>query len=192
MAGIAAARRWWRSAGVVLLAAVCAACGGGSASQRAHDNQTVLAACPVGEGTPIAGIKTTKLPCLENGEPVWVAAVHGHPEVINVWASWCPPCRREAAILEAAHRAAGDRILFIGVDTRDTKAAARRFLADSGVTYPQVFDDAGAFAAKANVPGLPYTLVVNASGQIVYQGIGELTADRLQYGLSRLRASERN
>jgi len=138
----------------------------------------------------MVGVEETTLPCLASPEDqVSVAAVHGRPEVINVWASWCPPCRREAPMLEAAHRAAGDRILFLGIDSRDTRAAALQFLDASGVTYPQVFDSAGTFASRLRPPFLPYTLVVDASGHVVYRWIGELTPDRLQYGLSRLEAA---
>jgi cytochrome c biogenesis protein CcmG, thiol:disulfide interchange protein DsbE len=191
MTRIAAGRRSWRLALVVLVAMAGAACGDQSAHPQDGEKGPTLAPCPVGEGTPIVGIETTTLPCLGNsGQSVSVTAVHGRPAVINVWASWCPPCRSEAGILEAARRAAGDQIQFIGVDSRDTRAAARRFLADSGVSYPQVFDDAGIFAARAGVPGLPFTLVVDASGHIVYQVVGELTADRLRYGLSRLPEGE--
>ncbi len=179
--------RWWRTAVVVLLVAAC----GGPAERPApaRPTQTVprLAACPVGHGTPITGVRTTILPCLASLEDqVWVAAVHGRPEVINVWASWCRPCRRESPLLQAAHQKAGDRILFLGVDSRDSRSAALSFLATYGVTYPQVFDSAGTFASRLGIPGLPYTLFVDASGHIVYSWGGELTPDRLRYGLSRL------
>lgn len=118
-----------------------------------------------------------------------MAAVHGRPELITVWASWCSPCRREAPILEAAHQAAGDRILFLGVDTQDTREAAVQFLVASGVTYPQVVDSAGTFASRLGAPGVPYTLVIDASGRIVYRWGGELTPERLRDGLCRLDAA---
>jgi thiol-disulfide isomerase/thioredoxin len=134
-------------------------------------------------------MEKTTLPCLVPAqEQISVAAVHGRPEVISIWASWCSPCRREAPILEAAHQAAGDRILFLGVDTRDTHDAALRFLAESGVTYPQVVDDAGVFVSRLGMPGVPYTLFIDASGRIVYRWVGELTPQRLRDGLSRLEA----
>jgi cytochrome c biogenesis protein CcmG, thiol:disulfide interchange protein DsbE len=127
------------------------------------------------------------LPCLASPQrQVSVAAVHGRPEVINFWASWCKPCRREARLLEAAHRAAGDRVLFLGVDSRDSRSAAMSFLASSNVTYPQVFDEAGTFAARIGLQGVPDTLVVNASGHIVYRWFGELTLERLRDGLARI------
>ncbi len=130
------------------------------------------------------------LPCLASPQnEVSAAAVHGRPEVINFWASWCAPCRREARLLEAANRAVGDRVLFLGVDSRDSRSAALRFLAASKVTYPQVFDEAGTFASRIGLQGIPDTLVVDASGRIVDRWFGELTAEHLRDGLSRIGVS---
>ncbi len=179
-------RRWCATAAAVLITAACGASGDPPSATQAGEISP-LAACPTGRGTPIKGVRSTRLPCLASPQhQVAVAAVHGQPEVINIWASWCAPCRREARLLEAAHRAAGDRILFLGVDSRDTRSAAVRFLAAEDVTYPQVFDEAGTFASRIGLQGIPDTLVVDASGQIVYRWLGELTPDRLRDGLARI------
>jgi thiol-disulfide isomerase/thioredoxin len=174
---------------LVLLIAVC----GGSAAQPTPTGAAgpaltgaVAASCPADSGAPIVGLRLTMLPCLADpGRVVRVAVVHGRPEVINVWASWCDPCRREAPLLEAAHRAAGDRVVFLGVDTRDERGAALRFIATSGVTYPQVFDTSAGFAVGVGAVGMPYTLIVDASGRVVYRQMGVLTAPALRYGLAR-------
>lgn len=180
-------RRWCAAAAAILLTAACGASADPPGATRSTQPASAPAACPAGRGTPINGVRSTALPCLADPQhQVAVAAVHGRPEVINIWASWCAPCRREARLLEAAHRAAGDRVLFLGVDSRDTRTAALRFLADQGVTYPQVFDEAGTFAARLGVQGIPDTLVVDASGHIVYRWLGELTPDRLRDGLARI------
>jgi thiol-disulfide isomerase/thioredoxin len=164
---------------------VAAACGGSADQPTPNRIAPVLDACPTGRGTPITGVRTTMLPCLSSPHrQVSAAAVHGQPQVINFWASWCKPCRREARLLEAAHRAAGDRVLFLGVDSRDTRSAALSFLASSNVTYPQVSDETGIFAARIGLQGIPDTLVVNASGHIVYRWFGELTRERLRDGLA--------
>jgi cytochrome c biogenesis protein CcmG, thiol:disulfide interchange protein DsbE len=199
---IGGARRARHTVAVALLVAV--ACGGSAAGRSPTPTSrsapadgewrpagpvadAVSASCPTDPGTPIAGLHATVLPCLTDpGRAVSVAAVHGRPEVINLWASWCDPCRREAPLLEAAHQAAGERVLFLGVDSREDRTRALRFLAASRVTYPQVFDASAAFARQLGVLGLPYTLVVDASGRVVYRHIGELTPQALREGLARI------
>jgi thiol-disulfide isomerase/thioredoxin len=152
---------------------------------------TVAAApCPTSSTVRLAGFGTTRLPCLVDPDRrVVIGAGAGRPEIINFWASWCAPCRQEAALLEAAYRANGDRIVFVGVDSQDERAAALRFLAASGTTYPQVFDAPAAFAASIGAAGLPYTLFVNASGEIVDRSIGALTPQKLQSGLAHAGAA---
>jgi cytochrome c biogenesis protein CcmG, thiol:disulfide interchange protein DsbE len=88
-------------------------------------------------------------------------------------------------MLEAAHRAVGDRVAFLGVDSRDERAAALSFLASVGVTYPQVFDRSAMFALRVGAIGMPYTLVVDASGRVVFRQIGVLTPQALRSGLAR-------
>jgi cytochrome c biogenesis protein CcmG/thiol:disulfide interchange protein DsbE len=141
-------------------------------------------ACPAATGAPIAGVRHTVLPCLDGSGAVTVSTGYGRPEVINLWASWCGPCRTESDLLESAHRRAGDRVFFLGVDTRDERSAALRFLGAAGVTYPQVLDPGATLARAEGVPGLPYTLVVDAGGRVVWRHVGVLTAPALRGGLA--------
>lgn len=172
---------------MLLVAVLCTSSAGGTAVRPRADRPstaTAPAACPADPGIPIAGLGRTVLPCLTDpGRAVAAAAVHGRAELINMWASWCAPCRREASLLEAAHRAAGDRVLFLGVDSRDDRENALRFLAASGVTYPQVFDASATFALRVGTAGMPYTLAVDASGRIAYRHMGQLTPQALRAAL---------
>ena len=86
-------------------------------------------------------------------------------------------------MLESAHQAYGDQVLFIGVDSRDGRGAALRFLADVGVSYPQVFDANARFAASVGIVGIPYTVIVDASGSIVYRQFGTTTTQTLKTAL---------
>jgi peroxiredoxin len=98
-----------------------------------------------------------------------LATVKGHVVVVNFWASWCAPCRLEAADLEAVHLSTKDSgVTFVGVDSRDEKDAARAFAAGR-VTYPSLFDPAGRIALRfADVPPttLPATLLIDKDGKI--------------------------
>jgi len=87
-------------------------------------------------------------------------------------------------MLESAHLAYGDQVLFIGVDSRDERGAALRFLADVGVSYPQVFDANARFAASIGTMGIPYTVIADASGSIVYRQFGTTTAETLRAALA--------
>jgi len=104
------------------------------------------------------------------------------PMVVNVWASWCPPCVREAPLLEAAWLRLSDRVQFVGVNYRDQRADALAFLEEYGLTFPSGEDAAGSTTDELRIFGLPTTFFVDASGRIVGQKIGELdeaTLDRL-------------
>ncbi len=88
-------------------------------------------------------------------------------------------------MLEKAYRSYGEQVDFIGVDTRDERDAALRFLAANGVTFPQVFDSAARFALAVGAVGVPYTVVVGPSGAIVYRHIGALTQEGLRTALAQ-------
>jgi DsbE subfamily thiol:disulfide oxidoreductase len=116
-----------------------------------------------------------------------LSRVHGRPEVINIWASWCAPCRKEMPLLQHAHVHQGDGVLFLGVDVKDSRSHALAFLADNGVDYPQVFDPDGTFALGLRLQGVPNTLFVDGSGRVVDRVIGPVTETRLEQGLAALK-----
>jgi len=120
---------------------------------------------------------------------VRVSAVHARAEVINVWASWCYPCRRETHLLAALQRRAGNGVLFLGVDVKDSAARARAFLADQRVGYPQVTDRDGRFARALHLLGVPSTVVVDASGRVRWRHDGQLGPADASELLARLRAA---
>ena len=85
-----------------------------------------------------------ELDCLGGGRPVRLSGLTGTPTVINLWASWCKPCREELPLLAKADREYGERVRFIGIDVADAAPeAALRLAQESGVTYPQLVDRAG-------------------------------------------------
>lgn len=89
-------------------------------------------------------------------------------------------------MLQREHDRLGDRVQFLGVDVKDSRSAARSFLARHGITYAQVFDARGDLPLRLRLQGVPNTLFVDASGTVVDRVIGQLDDRSLAEGLSRL------
>jgi thiol-disulfide isomerase/thioredoxin len=106
--------------------------------------------------------------------------LRGRPLVLNVWASWCKPCRREMPAFQSVYLKTQGTVGFLGVDYLDQADAARRLAADTGVTYPLAADPKGTEVAKFGVTALPTTLFFSADGVLRGRRFGELTADRLR------------
>lgn len=147
-----------------------------------------LAGCANLDGRPGSassdGLPRATLPCLNDVSKVDIAALRG-PTIVNLWASWCSPCRKELPRLADAARRS-DRVGFLGVDTRDDAELAGALLEELGVTYPQVVDAKGTVLDATRVPGLPVTLAVDAEGRIVDRVIGEVSDNELARLLSTL------
>lgn len=102
------------------------------------------------------------------GPHVQLSALRGQVVVINFWASWCLTCRDEQLFLEQAwQRYKDEGVLFLGVDYVDTEPAAREYLQQYGVTYPNGPDIKTRISALYRIRGVPETFVVDRSGQIV-------------------------
>ena len=114
--------------------------------------------------------------------------VRGTPLVVNVWASWCVPCREEAPDLAAAAARYGDRVQFLGVDVQDHRSSAADFIRDSGWSYPSVFDVPGAVMADLGITGPPATLFYAADGTLVRTNPGIVSARALDAGIRQLLA----
>ena len=90
------------------------------------------------------------------------------PVVLNVWASWCTPCRSEAPLLRAAAAESGDRVRFIGIDVRDDQQGARGFIAEFGLDgFEHFFDRNGAVPADLGGFGVPQTYFFAPGGTLV-------------------------
>ena len=115
------------------------------------------------------------------GETLAAADYQGSPLVINFWASWCAPCRREQPMLEALSQQYADRgVKFIGVNSRNQLAEARAFVDEFDVTYPSVVDPANKVAFEFGMSlGLPGTVIVDSTGTIRYRKQGEITKEEL-------------
>jgi thiol-disulfide isomerase/thioredoxin len=108
----------------------------------------------------------------------------GKVVVLNVWGSWCPPCRQEAAGLQAASVATKADAQFVGINTRDfSEAAPEAFLRTSGVTYPSIFDPSGQsllqLAGQVPPSAIPSTLVLDRQGRVAIRVLGPISETTL-------------
>lgn len=107
-------------------------------------------------------------------------ALRGHVTVVNVWASWCPPCRSEAPVLrKVAADTAADGVRFLGVLYQDEVAPARAFAERAGMTFPTLIDD-GPLARSLGVRAVPTTFVVDGEGRIRARHFGPITEAQLR------------
>lgn len=107
------------------------------------------------------------LPCFTGGETIALRSLRG-PAVINLWASWCDPCRKELPALQRLADRAGGRLHVVGVNTRDDRAVAQDLATDFGLTFPSLSDPGERLrlALRRNV--LPMTLFVDSEGRVRY------------------------
>jgi cytochrome c biogenesis protein CcmG, thiol:disulfide interchange protein DsbE len=112
--------------------------------------------------------------------------LRGTPVIVNIWASWCEPCRAEAPELMVAAERYGNRVQFIGVDVQDTRSEAATFLSDNEVPYPSVFDVSGEIHDELGFVGLPDTVFYASGGEISATWTGPLTTEALGDNISVL------
>jgi thiol-disulfide isomerase/thioredoxin len=116
-----------------------------------------------------------------DGGPLSLADIgRGKVVFLNVWASWCTPCRAEMPMLARSARIlAPQGVRFLGLDEQDRRSAARSFVRTAGVVYPSVVDPDGTLLLRLSMlpqKGIPSTLVIDRRGQIAARVIGRVTA----------------
>jgi thiol-disulfide isomerase/thioredoxin len=128
---------------------------------------------------PLAG------PMVDGGS--YTLTQRGHPAVVDFWASWCGPCRKQQHELDAlAGCYVPDGVIFIGVDIRDDRANAAAYAHEFGVTYPSIFDPSSDLAGQFDVSAPPTTLVADGRGHVVLRRLGGITRADVGPVLARL------
>ncbi len=122
-----------------------------------------------------------------DGERIRLADLRGRPVVVNFWASWCNPCRREFPLLaEALAEHEDDNLAIVGVTFRDIESDSRDFVDEMDATWPQGVDDDGAVARAFGVRTIPMTFFVDADGTIRGRLFGFSSEDALDEPLERI------
>lgn len=125
-----------------------------------------------------------------DGAPSTLASFHGKPTVINLWASWCPPCRREMPAFASA-QAANPDVNFVFLNQGEAAPEIRQYLDEHAPGLQNVLRDPTSEASrKMSNRGLPATLFLDAGGRLVDLRVGELSAATLAQRLEAIRATE--
>jgi cytochrome c biogenesis protein CcmG/thiol:disulfide interchange protein DsbE len=166
----------------LVLSALLAGCASGdgnpdAAPGDAGPSPVPFAACPEQPDEPTGGAALPPLAfdCLGGGS-LDLGRAPGVPTVINLWGSWCGPCREELPLLQEFADAAGDRVRVLGVISKDGAPQAGSFASDVGVRFPNAFDADGQLMAQLGLNGLPYTAFVAADGSLVHSELGPVAS----------------
>jgi len=124
---------------------------------------------------------------LFDGSEISPGDLRGQIVVLNFWASWCTPCRREAPALQAVWETyEGQGIVFLGVSYKDAEDASRAFVEEFGITYPNGTDSRGRIGRLYGVTGVPETFIIDAQGKVAWFHMGEVEAGVLERQLAQM------
>jgi len=108
-----------------------------------------------------------------------LVGLRGTPVVVNIWASWCAPCRTEMPLLQAAADEYAGRAVILGIASNDDPRSAQEFLDDLGLTYPNVFDNTSEIRLALGLTAYPTTYVFGVDGEIRARVNGGVSEQRL-------------
>lgn len=112
--------------------------------------------------------------------------LRGYPIVVNFWASWCIPCKKEAPILAASADAHAGKVVFLGIDIQDFESDALRFLERYDVNYVSVRDSGTSTYEAYGLTGVPETYYIDAAGRLLAHSLGELSSSELERGIASI------
>jgi thiol-disulfide isomerase/thioredoxin len=171
-----------------LLGSGCGGSGSGDYGGPPPDYAKALAGSP----PPLAALHKQANELLDGGASAYekrIADLRGYPVVVNLWASWCVPCRQEFPVLQKLSARYGKKVAFLGVNSEDSDDAAATFLREEPVPYPSYTDPDKEIFNSVGDFGFPNTAFYDRSGELVYLKPGpyredsELEADVRRYAL---------
>ena len=162
--------RTWKCFFVAVLVGVLAACGGGDASDLTTGEGLLGQAAP-----DFALVSNT-------GETVRLSDQRGKVVMLNFWASWCGPCRKEMPLLDELYRrysAAG--FMLYGVNVEEDSTDAKKLVKELGVTFSILFDTQSQAGTLYNIDAMPTTIVIDKKGEIRFVNRGYKAGDEVKY-----------
>jgi cytochrome c biogenesis protein CcmG/thiol:disulfide interchange protein DsbE len=144
-------------------------------------------ACGGSDGAD-ARLPDVEVETLRGGQAFRLDDLEG-PAVVNLWATWCAPCKRELPEFEAVHRSLAGEVTFVGVNIGDDGDEAADYLDDLGITYDQYLDVDSELTAALKTASLPVTLIVDDDGRIALRHLGPLDQDDLIEALDQVLTS---
>jgi thiol-disulfide isomerase/thioredoxin len=166
---------------LLLLLTLLAGCGSAEtrdtaptpASSDLDQLDTGMEACPEQPDEPAADsdLPATVFDCFGGGT-LDLSRAPGVPTVVNLWASWCPPCREELPLVQQLADVSGGQVRVLGVASLDGASQTASFAEDAAVTFPSAFDGDGEVMAALGINNLPYTLFLAADGSLAYLQVG--------------------
>jgi len=125
---------------------------------------------------------------LFDGRTIRLSDFRGKAVFLDFWASWCPPCRAEARLLEASwKRHRGEDVVFLGINMQDREEPARAFLREFDITYANGIDAGNRIAIGYGIWGIPETFFVDRNGRITYKHIGALDEELIHAKIEEAR-----
>jgi cytochrome c biogenesis protein CcmG/thiol:disulfide interchange protein DsbE len=173
------------SVGLAALAVILTACSSGREPVGPADHRPIPATNAT--SAPLLPVDAAELPSFDLASyQQLLTQLKGTPVLVNVWASWCGPCKDEAPRLAQAVKTYGDRVQFIGIDILDARDSARQFMTTYGWTYPSLYDATGAIRDGLGIIGQPGTIFYDGNGTQVAQWSGALPEDELMKRLEQI------
>ena len=174
------------AAAATALVLLLAGCGSSTDSASSADSGFVA-----GDGSIVVLPESQRMPAPAlvgetlDGGTFRLADHLGEVVVMNVWASWCAPCRAEAPGLAALSAEYADQgVQFVGLDTRDSDVSARSFVEKFGITFPNVIDSDGQlqllFGDSLPPQAIPSTLVIDKQGRVAARALGKVSESSLR------------
>lgn len=155
-----------------LVASGCGSSAGGGESGGHPDYDRALSGAPA----PLAALHRQANEILPGGADAYekrIESLRGYPIVVNVWASWCNPCRYEFPLLQKLSARYGKRVAFFGVDSEDDTEAAKTFLEEEPVPYPSYSDPDKEIFDSLGARGFPDTAFYDSEGELIYLKQGQ-------------------